>query len=165
MLKPGTVVKQSQTFINNKIEKDNPNRLSVVLFSENIDGKDYVCSCPITSTLGKKKQDYCHIPYLLLGPQRLGVIRIADLSLWSEDSVRSVDICIDVNNLQKIYNRVLEYDASNRQNVFEVAKRYISEIDLMEEAKEEHRRQISERKQFKKEKSKRKGKGGKIVRG
>ena len=164
MLKPGTIVMQKKTIVNNCIEKNNPNRLSVVLFTDCIDGKEYVCSCPITSTLGKKKQDYCYIPYLLLGPKKYGVVRIADLSLWEADSVHSVDIYVDANNLQNIYNKVLEYEPACGKNVFDVAKRYISQIDLMEVAKEERNRQISERKQLKKQK-KRKAGGGVTIYG
>ena len=164
MLKPGTIVMQKKTIVNNRIENNNPYRLSVVLFADIIDGKDYVCSCPITSTLGKKKQDYCYIPYLLLGPQKYGVVRIADLSLWETESVHSVDIYVGVSNLQNIYNKILEYEPACRKNVFDVAKRYISQIDLMDAAKEERSRQISERKHLTKQK-KRKAGGGVTVYG
>lgn len=149
MLKPGSVVIQDKVFINNRIEAGNERRLSVVLFSESIEGEDYVCSCPITSTvknIKKNPQNYCHIPYMLLGETKFGVVRIADLSFWKENTVHSVGLQIDLNNLQKIYNSVLRYEPSDKRiNVFSTAKNYIERIDLLEQKKEEERRQKAER--------------------
>ena len=57
--------------INNKNFKDNKDkRLSVVIFSEIIDGKGVVCTCPFTNSVGtayRNPTEYYSNAFLVLG--------------------------------------------------------------------------------------------------
>ena len=149
MLKPGTIVRQKEVFINNMLEKENSRRLSVVLFSDTVDGENLVCTCPITSNVNnikKNPQNYCQIPYMVFDATKLGIVRVSDLAFWKEDSVHSVRLSIALKDLSKIYSSVLNYEPSTRVDQFNLAQSYISEIDIEAQIKDELEKSIIERK-------------------
>lgn len=140
MLKSGDIVLQEYTMINNKNFKDNKEvRLSVVLFSVEIDDTSYVCTCPITNSYNnarKHPEKYYYSDFLVLNPKKLCCVKIDSANLYDVNTVHSVSIRLSDNHMEGIFNKINNFPEDNkeaqffgfvRENIQIVQKNMISE--------------------------------------
>lgn len=120
MIRPGDIVWQKKTMINNKNFKDNKDkRLSVVIFSEIIDGEAVVCTCPFTNSVGtacRNPTEYYSNAFLVLGGRKLSCIKLNSVHLYPEADVYPLGVCVNDFQYECIRNKLLEYVKNSNQN-------------------------------------------------
>lgn len=131
MIKPGDIVWQKNTMINNKNFKDNKDkRLSVVIFSEIIDGKGVVCTCPFTNSVGtayRNPTEYYSNAFLVLGGRKLSCIKLNSVHLYPEADVYPLGIRVNDMQYESIRNKLLEYVKNSNQNdLYHMIQEYTS---------------------------------------
>lgn len=131
MIKPGDVVWQKNTMINNKNFKDNKDkRLSVVIFSEVIDGKGVVCTCPFTNSVGtayRNPEEYYSNAFLVLGGRKLSCVKLNSVHLYPEADVYPLGIRVNDMQYESIRNKLLEYVKNSNQNdLYHMIQEYTS---------------------------------------
>lgn len=134
MFNIGDIVIKKQTVVNGRVEENNQRRLSVVLFTENLDGNEILCTCPITSTYKsavKSPDNYCHIAYLIYDRKRLSMVKINDVSFCDVSGVTGTGLKVDNNQMTMIYNKINSFEpAEELKYVYENIKDHISEINF-----------------------------------
>lgn len=131
MIKPGDVVWQKNTMINNKNFKDNKDkRLSVVIFSEVIDGEEVVCTCPFTNSVGtayRNPEEYYSNAFLVLGGRKLSCVKLNSVHLYPEADVYPLGIRVNDMQYESIRNKLLEYVKNSNQNdLYHMIQEYTS---------------------------------------
>lgn len=131
MIRPGDIVWQKKTMINNKNFKDNKDkRLSVVIFSEVIDGEEVVCTCPFTNSVGtayRNPEEYYSNAFLVLGGRKLSCVKLNSVHLYPEADVYPLGIRVNDMQYESIRNKLLEYMKNSDQNdLYHMIQEYTS---------------------------------------
>lgn len=120
MLKSGDVVFQDNININNF--KDNKvNRLSVVLFTIDIDNVSYACTCPITNSYRnaqKHPEKYYYSNFLLLGPTKLCCVKIDLAALYDIRTIHATGIRLDNNHIDGIFDKINDFKEEKELSQF-----------------------------------------------
>jgi hypothetical protein len=122
MLKTGDVVWQNRTMINNVNYSDNKDmRLSVELFTTEIEGREYACTVPITNSVNSYKKSpkyYYHMPFLLLDDSKLSCVKLSAINLYSTDIMHSTSLTIGNDHIDRIFNKVKDMPYDKKENRF-----------------------------------------------
>lgn len=134
MFEAGDIIIKKETIINGRIEKNNPRRLSVVLFSENIDGNEILCTCPIISNYKssfKHPGNYCYVPYLIYDDKKLSTVKITDISFCDTDGVISAGLKLTAEDMSKVYNKIINFEATeSTKYLYDNIKEHISKVNF-----------------------------------
>lgn len=134
MFEAGDIIIKKETIINGRVEKNNTRRLSVVLFSENIDGNEILCTCPIISNYKssfKHPGNYCYIPYLIYDDKKLSTVKITDISFCDTDGVISTGLKLAAEDMGKVYSKINDYEVSESDKyLYDNIKEHISKVNF-----------------------------------
>ena len=149
MIQSGMIVRQDYTMIRDRLDQHNRERLSVVLYSDIIDDKEYVATCPITrsySSVKKWPDNYCYVGYMVYDLNRLSIVKINDLKLYPINVVHPTGIIVEDETLKKIYRSIMNFkEPCEKQELYGLVRDYIESNKLAESLKEEKRRKKLER--------------------
>lgn len=110
MLKSGMVAVQYWSLIHSKY--DHHRRFSVVLYDYEMNGKRYVCTCPIIGdTKSVEKHTELYVPFKNHDREdkKNKFISIGDAQIYSEEMVEATDLVIDDDCLKEIIMRLNQY--------------------------------------------------------
>ncbi len=119
-LKSGDIVWQERTMINGKNYKDNKNcRVSVVIFSTQIDDEEVVCTCPLTNSIGTaQRQSDCYYSqsYLVLDGRKFSCVKLDSVRLYPASIVHTLGISVNDIQYEQITEKLLEYLQNTNQD-------------------------------------------------
>lgn len=149
MLKPGTIVRQDYTIIQDRLDFHSDTRLSIVLFSDMVNGEEVVATCLLTrtySSVKKKPKNYCYVCYMIYSLDRLSIVKINDLAFYPKNKVHSTGIVVDQNAIQRIFDCIMNYEESDdKKEIYGMVRKFIQNMDFSGELKEERRKRKLER--------------------
>ncbi len=119
-LKSGDIVWQERTMINGKNYKDNKDcRVSVVIFSTQIDDEEVVCTCPLTNSIGTaQRQSDCYYSqsYLVLDGRKFSCVKLDSVRLYPASIVHTLGISVNDIQNEQITEKLLEYLQNTNQD-------------------------------------------------
>lgn len=119
-LKSGDIVWQERTMINGKNYKDNKDcRVSVVIFSTQIDDEEVVCTCPLTNSIGTaQRQSDCYYSqsYLVLDGRKFSCVKLDSVRLYPASIVHTLGISVNDIQYEQITEKLLEYLQNTNQD-------------------------------------------------
>lgn len=134
MFEVGDIIIKKETIVNGRVEKNNQRRLSVVLFSENIDGNEILCTCPIINNYKsafKSPSNYCYIPYLIYDNKKLSTVKIDDISFCDTNGISATGLRLNADYMNKVYSKINDFESSESTRcLYDNIKEHISKINL-----------------------------------
>lgn len=110
MFNEGDIVYHDNLYFQNKILDNKKNRPCVVLYEIEIDGINYVCTCPLTSQIksfNKKPQNYVLIPDIIYNYKKISFANISSVGLREEENTHKTNILIDKTVVSLIKNKIM----------------------------------------------------------
>ena len=119
-IKSGDIVWQEKTMINDKNYNDNKDcRVSVVIFSTQIDDEEIVCTCPLTNSVGtaqRKPDCYYSQSYLVLDGRKFSCVKLDSVRLYPASIVHTLGISVNDIQYKQITEKLLEYLQNTNQD-------------------------------------------------
>lgn len=128
MFNEGDIVYHDNLYFQNKILDNKKNRPCVVLYEIEIDGINYVCTCPLTSQIksfNKKPQNYVLIPDIIYNYKKISFANISSVGLRKEENTHKTNIPIDKTVVSLIKNKIMSSKISELKEI----KRQLLQIE------------------------------------
>ena len=122
MFKSGEIVYHDELYFENEILDSKNKRPCVVLYEIEIDGINYVCTCPLTSqikTFNKKPQNYVLIPSVIYNYRKISFANISNTGLRKFENTHKTYIPIDEGTISIIKQRIIKSKISSLQEIKE----------------------------------------------
>lgn len=156
MINPGDIVLQKKTLVNGKDFRDNKiNRLSIVLFTFDFDGKEYVCSCAITNHKpNKHNKNFFYIPHILEKHFKLCSIKLNSSFVYPIEDITKTEVTLDETIMLRIYEKLLVSDKLFDSYHYSILKENILNLKetIINNIKNEEKEEKMLRKQIRREK-------------
>lgn len=149
MFNEGDIVYHDNLYFQNKILDNKKNRPCVVLYEIEIDGINYVCTCPLTSQIksfNKKPQNYVLIPDIIYNYKKISFANISSVGLREEENTHKTNIPINKTVVSLIKNKIMNSKISELKEI----KQQLLQIEKDKEKSTENQKKLS--KQLKNEK-------------
>lgn len=126
MFKSGDIVYHDELYFKDKVLDHKRNRPCVVLYEIEMDGINYVCTCPLTSqikTFNRNPKNYVLIPTVVYNYKKISFANISNAGLRKSEDTHKTSIPLDevtvsiikekiikskIKSLQEIKNQLLE---------------------------------------------------------
>lgn len=130
-IKSGDIVWQEKTMINDKNYNDNKDcRVSVVIFSTQIDDEEIVCTCPLTNSVGtaqRKPDCYYSQSYLVLDGKKFSCVKLDSVRLYPTSIVHTLGISVNDIQYDRITEKLLEYlQNTNQDDLYSIIQQNIA---------------------------------------
>lgn len=120
MFNEGDIVYHDNLYFQNKILDNKKNRPCVVLYEIEIDGINYICTCPLTSQIksfNKKPQNYVLIPDIIYNYKKISFANISSVGLRKEEDTHKTNIPIDKKVVSLIKDKIMNSKISNLKEI------------------------------------------------
>lgn len=120
MFNEGDIVYHDNLYFQNKILDNKKNRPCIVLYEIEIDGINYVCTCPLTSQIksfNKKPQNYVLIPDIIYNYKKISFANISSVGLRKEENTHKTNIPIDKIVVSLIKNKIMNSKISELKEI------------------------------------------------
>ena len=122
MFKSGEIVYHDELYFEDKILDSKNKRPCVVLYEIEIDGINYVCTCPLTSqikTFNKKPQNYVLIPTVIYNYRKISFANISNTRLRKFENTHKTNIPLDEVTVSLIKQRIIKSKINSLQEIKE----------------------------------------------
>lgn len=120
MFNEGDIVYHDNLYFQNKILDNKKNRPCIVLYEIEIDGINYVCTCPLTSQIksfNKKPQNYVLIPDIIYNYKKISFANISSVGLKKEENTHKTNIPINKIVVSLIKNKIMNSKISELKEI------------------------------------------------
>lgn len=120
MFNEGDIVYHDNLYFQNKILDNKKNRPCIVLYEIEIDGINYICTCPLTSQIksfNKKPQNYVLIPDIIYNYKKISFANISSVGLRKEENTHKTNIPINKTVVSLIKNKIMNSKISELKEI------------------------------------------------
>lgn len=137
MFEMGEIVHHDNLKFNDNNYDQKKNRPCVVLFSIEREGRQLICTAPLTSSVNsfnKHPQRYCLIPEVIHNYKKLSFVNLEQISFHTDHDTESVGIHIGKDVVYNIIERFKCYKpyTDNLKSMHDEIIKYISYIELFD---------------------------------
>lgn len=120
MFNEGDIVYHDNLYFQNKIPDNKKHRPCIVLYEIEINGINYICTCPLTSQIksfNKKPQNYVLIPEVIYNYKKISFANISSVGLRKEEDTHKTNIPIDKKVVSLIKDKIMNSKISDLKEI------------------------------------------------
>lgn len=120
MFNEGDIVYHDNLYFQNRTLDNKKNRPCIVLYEIEINGINYICTCPLTSQIksfNKKPQNYVLIPDIIYNYKKISFANISSVGLRKEEDTHKTNIPIDKKVVSLIKDKIMNSKISELKEI------------------------------------------------